>query len=332
MKIIVCVFLLLIVSACNESSESTVHNRRAITKKETPESLLQVSKTKDIQSYDTKDQSTIFSLAIEIPETKNKKAIINHSSYSLLYSEKHEQALWIAYELTSEETNRMFERSNKFTPDFSVKTGSANDQDYKGSGYDRGHLAPAADMSFSQRSMQESFYYSNISPQDPSFNRGIWKRLESLVRDWAVINKSLYVVTGPVLTQGLNSIGRNSVSIPNYYYKVILDYRNPELKAIGFIIPNIGLKGDLSSFSVSVDKVEEITGLNFFSAIPDEQENYLESSVCISCWSWKASSTNKNPKKKDGSSQAVQCSGITKKGLRCKRRVLDPSGFCFQHQ
>ena len=267
---------------------------------------------------------------MEIPETDNEKSIIYHTAYSLLYSEEHEQAIWIAYELTSEETNKKFDRSDKFINDPAVKTGSATNADYKGSGYDRGHLAPAADMSWSNQTMQESFYYSNMSPQDPSFNRGIWKKLEELVRTWAVDDKSLYVVTGPILSSGLATIGSNNVSVPNYYFKVLLDYSQPGFKAIGFIIPNKGSKADLSSFAVSIDKVEQLTGLNFFPNLPDKQEISLENSICISCWSWKANKPSKREQNNKQSS-SVQCSRITKKGAQCKRMTLDPSGFCYQH-
>ena len=161
---------------------------------------------------------------LEIPKTNSKDKIITHTGYSLLYNETHEQANWIAYDLTAEETNKLFERTDKFISDPKVKTGTASDKDYKGSGYDRGHLAPASDMGWSTTAMAESFYYSNMSPQTPSFNRGIWKKLEELVRTCAIENNTIYVVTGPVLTNGLQTIGPNKVSVPNYYYKVVLDY------------------------------------------------------------------------------------------------------------
>lgn len=169
-----------------------------------------------------------------------------------------------------------------------------------------------------------------MSPQDPSFNRGIWKKLEELVRTWAVDNKSLYVVTGPILSSGLATIGPNNVSVPNYYYKVLLDYSQPEIKAIGFILPNHANKGSLTEFAVSINQVEEMTGLNFFPNLPDKVESTLESEICISCWSWKA---NKPSSREQTSSQSssVQCSGITQKGAQCKRMTLDPSGFCYQH-
>ena len=115
---------------------------------------------------------------LEIPKTNAKDKVIHHAGYSLLYNEIHEQASWVAYELTKDETNKIYDRTNKFIVDRSVKTGSATDKDYESSGYDRGHLAPASDMGWSEITMAESFYYSNMSPQDPSFNRGIWKKLE----------------------------------------------------------------------------------------------------------------------------------------------------------
>ena len=135
---------------------------------------------------------------LEIPKINTNEIIINPTGYSLVYVEAYEQSKWVAYNLTEEETNKLYQRTNKFIIDSEVSTGTANDNDYKGAGYDRGHLAPASDMGYSSTTMTESFYYSNMSPQVPGFNRGIWKNLEELVRTWAVENKNVYVITGPV--------------------------------------------------------------------------------------------------------------------------------------
>jgi len=278
------------------------------------------------------EKNDFISSKMEIPfTTDEKKTVVHHTAYSLLYSEEHEQAIWIAYELTKEETKKAFDRSDKFIVDPDVKTGSANDKDYRGAGYDRGHLAPAADMSWSNKTMLESFYFSNMSPQDPSFNRGIWKKLEELVRYWANENNSLYVVTGPILSKGLPTIGGNKVSVPNYYYKVLLDYSQPDVKAIGFILENKTEKASLSNFAVSIDSVEAMTGLNFFPNLPDKVERDLESKVCISCWSWKAVKTTNNQKDKN-TGVSLQCKGSTKSGSQCKRKTSHSSGFCQQHQ
>ena len=266
----------------------------------------------------------------EIPKTNAKDQVIIHTGYSLLYNEKHEQASWVAYELTKEETDKRFARTNKFIPDPDVNTGSANDKDYKGSGYDRGHLAPASDMGWSSTTMAESFFYSNMSPQVPSFNRGIWKKLEELVRTWAIENNSIYIVTGPVLKNGLTTIGADKVSVPKYYYKVILDYGEPSIKGIGFIVPNSGSKVSLQNYAVSIDSVEKVTGIDFFPLLVDKEEGIIENTFCINCWTWK-SLKSKSPTV-NKTSESVQCNGITKAGYRCKNKTLSVSGFCYRHE
>jgi endonuclease G len=270
---------------------------------------------------------------LEIPKIGSKEFVINHTGYSLVYSEPHEQAIWVAYELTKEETIKKFERTDKFLIDPQVKTKTANDKDYSGTGFDRGHLAPASDMAWSSTSMAESFYYSNMSPQSPSFNRGIWKRLEELVRTWANDNNSVYVVTGPVLSSDLQTIGANKVSVPNYFYKVILDYNSPGIKAIGFIIPNTGSKALLQNYAVSIDSVEALTGLDFFTSIPDEQEEAIESNLCSKCWTWKSQKPDEEVSTSSGDrlSSSVQCNGNTQKGARCKNVTLNTSGYCYLH-
>ena len=268
---------------------------------------------------------------LEIPKTKNWDKIISHTGYTLAYNEKYKQANWVAYELTKEETNKIVERSNKFISDPQINSVNNFDKDYKRSGYDRGHLAPAADMGWSTETMRESFYYSNMSPQTPSFNRGIWKKLEELVRTWAIENEDVYIVTGPILTNGLPTIGNNKVAVPNYYYKVILDYQKPNIKGIGFILPNESAKSLLQNYAVSIDSVEKITGLDFFYLLNDQDENLIEKELCINCWSW--SSVNISAEKNENKgSVSVQCNGITKAGARCRNKTLNITGFCYHHE
>ncbi|MBC8489973.1 MAG: DNA/RNA non-specific endonuclease, partial [Bacteroidetes bacterium] len=229
---------------------------------------------------------------IGLPYYTQSDQIIFHTAYTLKYSEQHEQASWVAYTLKSSHTSGTVGRTDDFRIDYKVKTGSASLSDYKGSGYDRGHLAPAGDMKWSSTAMSESFYMSNMSPQHPSFNRGIWKKLEGNVRNWADDNGEIFVVTGPFLNGQFSTIGYNRVSIPNYYYKVILDYREPELKGIGFILPNQKSNSSLQSFAVTIDEVENRTGINFFHALPDEIEKQIESSIDVSKWSFRSSSSS----------------------------------------
>ncbi len=206
-------------------------------------------------------------------------ALFSYPGYTLQYNERFEQADWVAYELTKEEVySTVAKRTDKFKSDPKIPTGSATDKDYQKSGYDRGHLAPAADMKFSVEAMNSCFLYSNMSPQNPSFNRGIWSSLESIVRSWAVENQAVFVVTGPVLNKKeYPSIGPNQVAVPEYFFKVILDYRDPIIKGIAFIIPNAKPNHSLIYYVCTINKVEEITGIDFFPRLPDSEEEYLES-------------------------------------------------------
>lgn len=222
---------------------------------------------------------------LALPYCDDPSKIQYYTGFALLYSEEHEQAAWLAYLLTNDEVLGSVERSDNFREDPQISTGSASLKDYKGSGYDRGHLAPAADMKWSEEAMRDSFLMSNMSPQAPGFNRGIWRRLEEWVRDQAIANEEVYIVTGPVLTDGpVPEIGANGVNVPKRYFKVLLDCKEPELKAIGFIVPNETSSLPISSYSVSVDLIEKVTTLDFYYLLPDEIEEVLEAESDIRLW------------------------------------------------
>lgn len=215
--------------------------------------------------------------------------VIERAFYTFSYSEEHEQAEWISYELTSENLKKEnVDRTGDFRPDPLVKKASASPRDYVGTGYDRGHLAPAGDMAFSSEAMSESFYMSNISPQIKNFNGGIWRELEETVRDWAMKFENIYVVTGPILTRGVREkIGSNEVSVPDEFYKVILDFTEPEIKGIAFIIPNEISNNKLEDYAVSINEVEAITGIDFFHEFYDEKSaTEIENSFDLSLWSF----------------------------------------------
>ena len=240
--------------------------------------------------YVDQSQNILSEHSLEIPLVLNGEKLIQHSGYSFVYSEEHEQAKWIAYVLNNKELDGTFDRSDNFREDPFVSSGSADNSDYAKSGYDRGHLAPAADMKWSEKAMSESFYYSNMSPQLPAFNRGIWKKLEEKVRDWALENDSILIVTGPILpsknAKKQPSIGPNSVTVPAYYYKAILDFKKEKSKSIAFILPNQGSKMPLQSFMVSIDYLEKFSEIDFFYKLDDKIENNVESKICKECWTW----------------------------------------------
>ena len=209
--------------------------------------------------------------------------LVKHTHYSLSYSEKHEQAEWVFYEINKERILGLVNRTDDFRSDKSISTNSASLDDYKSTGYDRGHLAPAQDFSFSTSAMSESFYMSNISPQHPSFNYGIWKDLEDLVRKWGV-NSTLYVVSGPVFGSCISTIGSNNVCIPESYYKVIYDPSGK--KMIAFVIPNEKGTKSLKEYVCTTDSLETITNIDFFPILDDKLERKLESERHTLKWIW----------------------------------------------
>ena len=264
----------------------------------------------------------------------SKGEIVKHKNYTLSYAEKHEQAEWVAYELTAAETRKVVERSDKFRPDPFVPSGSATLEDYRGSGYDRGHLAPAADMGFTSSAMNESFYMSNMSPQLPGFNRGIWKNLEGLVRSYAKNYEKVYVVTGPVLNVIANTIGQQ-VSIPQQYYKIVLRGEGKNARMIAFLLKNEKLNEPLSKFVVNTDFIEKLTGIDFFPQLPDDIEEKLEHTVDKENWYFKGSiATKANISTKTSKEDATtgRCCGTTKSGKRCSRKAASGSKYCWQHK
>jgi len=214
--------------------------------------------------------------------------VIEHKHYTLSYSEEHEQAEWVTYKLTKENLKKQrVKRAKKFNPDKAVSTTSAYHKDYSHSGYTRGHMAPAGDMAFSKEAMRESFYMSNMSPQVKECNGGIWRELEETVRDWAYRNEELYIVSGPILTEGhiITKIGRNQVSVPDQFYKIIVDVKGSDKKAIAFLIPNEKSERKLDEYIVSIDELESTLGINFFADfLEPELEEKLESSKSSKGW------------------------------------------------
>ncbi len=211
-------------------------------------------------------------------------AIVKHNYFTLSYSEKDEQAEWVAYELKRKDLSKNEYDRPYFIQDKSVKTKSADWRNYKNSGYDRGHLCPAGDRSISFETYNETFLTSNISPQDHDFNAGIWNRLEQKVRFWAEKYDGVYVVTGGVLKGNMKTIGDENVSVPNEFYKIIVDASNGNYKAIAFVIPNMPSSESFYEYAVSIDEIEAKTGIDFFPNLPDYIENKMENSIDLKSW------------------------------------------------
>lgn len=202
-----------------------------------------------------------YNIQSNVVDFPNGSNIYHYQQYSIDFNCEHKQSNWVYYSLTSNEVNMELDRTDDYREDTSIDCNSSLLEDFVNSGFDRGHLSPAADNRLSLEVMSESFLLTNISPQEPGFNRGIWLRLENQVRQWALIYDSLIVITGPVLTDSLEKLG-NSVSIPKYFYKIV--YAPSQNKMIAFDMANESNQNDISNFCVSVDSIEKKTGLDFF--------------------------------------------------------------------
>lgn len=200
--------------------------------------------------------------------------VVEHTYYSLSYLEEHEQAEWVHYKLNSSMLKGEIPRKKNYTLDRKVSTGSAKTSDYTNSGFDRGHLVPAADMKMDFTSVKEAAYMSNISPQKPKFNQGVWKKLEENARDLAK-KTELYITTGGVLSSAdLKKIGKNNLSVPDQFYKIIYDTKNQKMFA--YLMPNKKIDSR-EKYVVTVDLIETLTGIDFYHQLDDELENKLES-------------------------------------------------------
>lgn len=213
-----------------------------------------------------------------LPAIGSNDQIVRRVGYTLKYAEQYKNPVWVAYILEQGQIAGSEPRENDFMPDPAVRSGTALSSDYTKSGYDRGHMAPAADFKDSYQVMKETFYMSNISPQQPQFNRGVWLELEKMVRAWAYKYQKIYVVTGPVLGSDLSTIGRiNQVAVPRQFYKVVLYVNPPYVKGIAFLLNNAPSDARLSSFVVPIDQVEKATGIDFFPTLPDDLAQQAES-------------------------------------------------------
>lgn len=221
-------------------------------------------------------------LEIPVSKKKNKGEIVKHLGYTTNYDTTLLIPIWVAYELTDDEVVGTEERSNKFIPDPDLTGWCATTQDYTNSGYDRGHMAPAGDMKWDKQAMKESFYMSNICPQNHNLNAGDWKELEEQVRDWTIKNQKIYVVCGPIVGKDYKTIGENRVAVPESFFKVVLMYKDGSWRALGFLFKNESGQRKLEEYTRSVDEIEKITKLDFFSALPDEIENEIEKNKSFS--------------------------------------------------
>jgi len=212
--------------------------------------------------------------------------LLCRKGYLLAHSSEHKTPIWVIEHLTAEKAQGSIPRYDKFLPDPDLKEEErAELADYKNSGYDRGHMAPAADMKWDQQAMIECFYLSNMVPQvGKGMNQGIWKNLEEYIRKWAIDRNELYIFTGPVYEGEIkNTIGINKVAVPTHLYKIVYDPNKTE--AIAFIIPNEKLDSkNMPNYIVTIRDVENKTGLDFLSNLDKQAQDEIETKKAKGLW------------------------------------------------
>lgn len=225
--------------------------------------------TKDIEPEDTLWE-------LPNPNCGRIQQIINHYAYTVSFNPVWHIPNWVAYELTAAETTGPCKRESTFKKDPYVVWGSADTRDYTKSNYDRGHMAPAADMRWNQQAMTESFYTSNICPQLHALNAGDWKKLENKGREWANRYGNIYIACGPIMEDTYNTIGFIKVAVPKAFFKVFFRAANGRYYGIGYLFDHIEESHPLSYYAMSIDEIEKITGLDFFYQLPDSIESVME--------------------------------------------------------
>lgn len=194
---------------------------------------------------------------------------------------------WVAWRLTADHAEGSVQRKGvEFTPDDRVdERYRVTTYDYMRSGYDRGHMCPAADNKWSQRAMVQCFLLTNICPQDHGLNVGDWNEMENQCRRWAKQYGEIYIVSGPILYRSKHKrIGsQHKITVPEAFFKVVLCLKGTP-KGIGFIYRNTGGNRPKGDYVNSIDQVERITGLDFFPSLPDKTEKVVEAEANLNDW------------------------------------------------
>ena len=223
---------------------------------------------------------------MELPAVGGNELVIEHKGYTVNYNRTLRIPNWVAYELTDEETRGESQRSDRmFRKDPELKGTQAMREDYSGSGWTKGHMAPAADFRWDDDAMDETFYLSNVCPQSEELNSGDWEYLERQVRNWARRYGKAWVVSGPIVGADYETIGERDVAVPESFFKAVLVHDGISYSSIAFIMGNDAERYYLRDCAVSINELEKKTGFDFFPALDDSFEEEVESDVDLQVWS-----------------------------------------------
>ena len=287
--VFVVVFLgLFLLHHANGSSSSDNTYLQMASQNATPEESLEIDDVGEIEDVEQIEEpatsDSIFEICKPAPLTNASEIIIKKKAYIVSYNPDTKVPNWVAWHLTDLHTDGPVGRINAFFADYAVPSPRATLEDYRGSGWSRGHMCPAGDNKWSETAMYESFSLVNVCPQNANLNSGLWNSIEMDCRKWAQRYGSVYIVCGPVLyNKEHETIGVNKVVVPEAFFKVILCMQGKP-KAIGFIVKNNAGTKKKDQYVNTIDDVERITGYDFFPALPDDIEEEVESHANIDDW------------------------------------------------
>lgn len=210
--------------------------------------------------------------------------IKEYRGFSVSFNKDNHTPNYVAWELLGNEVSLENERYNKFWKDKEL-SGCPDTRDYSYSGFDRGHMCPAADQKWDYQGMVDCFVMANICPQDHSLNSGAWLTLENKERQWAQRDSALMIIAGPIYAEtDTQRIGNIGVRVPGAFFKAFLAPYVENPRAIAFVYPNMVAPGNMKDYAMSIDELEDILNFDLFPALPDDIEEKVESSYSFVEW------------------------------------------------
>ncbi len=209
--------------------------------------------------------------------------IKEYTGFTLSFNKDNRTPNYVAWELLGTEVSNEVSRTDNFWQDSNIE-GCTKHSDYTGSGYDRGHMCPAADQKWSIEAMNDCFVMANMCPQLHDLNAGAWETLESKERLWAKRDSALVIVAGPLYIDGEKYIEKSKVKVPDAFFKILIAPYLDEPRGIAFVYPHMKCTGNMQDYATTIDEIEKITGFDFFSALPDDIENKIESTFSFTEW------------------------------------------------
>lgn len=210
--------------------------------------------------------------------------IKDYTGFTLSFNKDNRTPNYVAWELLGTEVSNEVSRTDNFWQDDEI-TNCTKHSDYTGSGYDRGHMCPAADQKWSSAAMNDCFVMANMCPQLHDLNAGAWETLESKERTWAKRDSAVMIIAGPIYTDDDNKyIEKSKVRVPGAFFKVLLAPYLDEPRGIAFVYPHMKCPGNMQDYATTIDEVEKITGFDFFTSLPDDIEKKVESTFSFTDW------------------------------------------------